>query len=52
MESQRRGESGGQLEVTLKKGEAIEATPPKPANAPPAPADKAEPVVIRKPSGT
>jgi alpha-L-fucosidase 2 len=39
---------GDNFEVTLKKGEAIEATLPKPASIPPAPADKAEPVVIRR----
>ena len=39
----------GNFEVTLKKGEAIEATLPKPGEIPAAPPNAAEPVVIKKP---
>jgi alpha-L-fucosidase 2 len=41
---------GGNFEVSLKRGQTIEATLPKPEKTPPAPADAAEPVVIRKPA--
>jgi len=41
--------TGDNFEVTLRRGESIEGTLPKPATAPPAPADLAEPVVIAKP---
>ncbi|MCX7044699.1 MAG: glycoside hydrolase N-terminal domain-containing protein [Candidatus Sumerlaeota bacterium] len=42
--------AGDNFEIALKKGETIEATLPKPAAPPDAPANAAEPVVIRKPS--
>ena len=38
---------GDDYEIALQRGEAIEATLPKPAQTPPAPANAAEPVVIR-----
>ena len=41
---------GDNFEVTLKRGEAIEATLPTPTEIPPAPANAAEPVVIRQAS--
>jgi alpha-L-fucosidase 2 len=39
---------GDNYELTLKRGEVLEATLPKPKEIPPAPANAAEPVVIRK----
>lgn len=39
---------GDTFELAVKRGEAIEATLPKPKDLAPAPADAAEPVVIRK----
>ena len=41
--------AGGNFEVTLKKGEAIFATLPKPDGIPAAPLNAAAPVVIKKP---
>ena len=42
---------GENYEVTLKKGEAIEATFPKPSTIPEAPANVAEPVMVHSTSG-
>ncbi len=39
---------GDNFEVTMKRGEVLEATLPKPASIPPVPGNAAEPVVIRK----
>lgn len=39
---------GDRFEVALRKGDVITATLPKPPSVPPAPANAAEPVVIRK----
>ena len=39
---------GDNFELPMTRGEILEATLPKPENLPPAPADAAEPVVIRK----
>lgn len=41
---------GDNYELTMKRGEVLEATLPKPKEIPPAPAAAAEPVVIRKQS--
>ena len=41
---------GDNYELTMKRGEILEATLPKPKEMPPAPADVAEPAVIRKPT--
>jgi len=38
---------GDNYELTLKKGQFVEATLPKPPEVPPAPANAAEPVVIK-----
>ena len=38
---------GDNFELTLRKGEFVEATLPEPSELPPAPADAAEPVVIK-----
>jgi hypothetical protein len=38
---------GSDYEIAMKRGESIEATLPKPNEIPPAPANAAEPVVIR-----
>jgi alpha-L-fucosidase 2 len=40
--------TGQDFEVTLRRGEKLEATFARPANIPPAPANVAEPVVTRK----
>ncbi len=42
---------GDNFEVTMKRGEVFEATLPKPASVPPAPANVAEAVVFRKQAG-
>ena len=46
----RRGvkKTGDNYEVTLKRGQTLECTLPKPRQVPPAPANAAEPVVLRK----
>jgi alpha-L-fucosidase 2 len=41
---------GDNFELTMKRGDAIEAKLPKPPAIPPAPVNAAEPVVIRKPT--
>ena len=38
---------GDNFEIPLRRGEAVEATLPKPAQPPPEPANAAKPVVIR-----
>lgn len=39
---------GGNYEITLRRGQAVEATLPRPAQAPPPATNAAEPVVIRR----
>jgi alpha-L-fucosidase 2 len=43
---------GDHFEITLKKGQTLEATLPKPASVPPAPTKLAKPVVLKESSGS